>query len=329
MTDLPADRGPEDAIKVVGLRHSFKGHQALSGVSFTVPAQSIHGFVGPNGAGKTTTLKVLATLLEPNGGDAWIFGQHATRSAMKVRRRIGFMPDHFSMYRQMTVFEYLDFFAAAYGLRLHEREKTIGDVLALTDMAGRRNDFIKGLSRGMQQRVSLARVLVHDPDLLLLDEPASGLDPRARIELMDILRELRRMGKTVFISSHILSELGDLCDHVTIMDRGTVKFSGAIAHLLRGRDGSDGSGETAWVIELSAPCPPLAAALSALHGVLRTEVQAEHPEVMTVVVKPDDLGSGALLTAALAQGAQIRGFRAETRHLNDAFMDLTQAGVRT
>ena len=250
-------------------------------------------------------------------------------AAQRVRRRIGFMPDHFSMYRQMTVFEYLDFFAAAYGLRLREREKTIGDVLALTDMAGRRDDFIKGLSRGMQQRVSLARVLVHDPDLLLLDEPASGLDPRARIELMDILRELKRMGKTVFISSHILSELGDLCDHVTIMDRGAVKFSGAISELLRGRDGSDGSGESAWVFELAAPCPPLAAALTALPGVLRSEAREEQPERLTVVVRAGAIDSGALLTAALGQGAQIRAFHVETRHLNDAFMDLTQAGVRT
>src|SRR6266571_1610868 len=132
----------------------------------------------------------------------------------------------------MTVFEYLDFFGAAYGLALGERDKIIGDVLALTDMAGRKDDLINGLSRGMQQRVSLARVLVHDPDLLLLDEPASGLDPRARIELMEILRELQRMGKTIFISSHILSELAELCDSVTIIDAGRIKFSGSMQTLL-------------------------------------------------------------------------------------------------
>jgi ABC-2 type transport system ATP-binding protein len=318
--------GPPSAIRVQGLRHAFRNHQALGGVTFAVPAQSIHGFVGPNGAGKTTTLKVLATLLTPDSGTAWVFGENVASHPARVRRRIGFMPDHFSMYRQMTVFEYLDFFAAAYGLGLREREKTIGDVLALTDMAGRRNDFIKGLSRGMQQRVSLARVLVHDPDLLLLDEPASGLDPRARIELMDILRELRRMGKTVFISSHILSELGDLCDSVTIMDRGLVKFSGPMAALLRGRDGED---EAAWVLALAEPSEAVRAALAAVAGVVRIEPDAERPERCTVVVRPSQVGTGALLAAALGAGGQVREFREELKHLNQAFMDLTQAGVRS
>src|SRR4029078_1536114 len=182
----------------------------------------LHGFVGPNGAGKTTTLKIICTLLEPQAGTIRVFGEDITLAAREVRRRIGFMPDHFSMYRQMTVFEYLDFFGAAYGLTQVRRDKIIDDVLALTDMEGRKDDLIHGLSRGMQQRVSLARVLVHDPELLLLDEPASGLDPRARIELMEILEELRRLGKTIFISSHILSELAELFDSVTIIDRGIV-----------------------------------------------------------------------------------------------------------
>ena len=220
------------AISVTNLSHSFKGHQALSQVTFCVMPQTLHGFVGPNGAGKTTTLKAICTLLKPSWGEIEVFGNSVRADPIAVRRRIGFMPDHFSMYRQMTVFEYLDFFAAAYGLHLAQRDQVINDVLTLTDMDGRRSDLISGLSRGMQQRVSLARVLVHDPDLLLLDEPASGLDPRARIELMEILRELRRMGKTVFISSHILSELAELCDSVTIIDRGQVKFSGPMDVLL-------------------------------------------------------------------------------------------------
>src|ERR1700760_2558936 len=227
----------ENVIDIRDLRHRYKSHWALGGyttpgVTFTVQQKSIHGFVGPNGAGKTTTLKILATLLKPQWGSVGVFGHDIVADRKTVRRRIGFMPDHFSMYRQMTVFEYLDFFGAAYGLPLKERDKIIGDVLALTDMAGRKDDLINGLSRGMQQRVSLARVLVHDPDLLLLDEPASGLDPRARIELMEILKELQGMGKTIFISSHSLAELAELCDSVTIIDGGRIKFSGTITALL-------------------------------------------------------------------------------------------------
>ena len=157
MSDSPA-------IEITGLRHAYKTHVAVSEVTFTVAQKSIHGFVGPNGAGKTTTLKVLATLLAPQTGSVHVFGSDIVKDRNSVRRRIGYMPDHFSMYRQMTVFEYLDFFGAAYGLSQKQRDQTIGDVLALTDMAGRKNDYIQGLSRGMQQRVSLARVLVHDPD---------------------------------------------------------------------------------------------------------------------------------------------------------------------
>src|SRR5215469_7048601 len=200
----------EPIIEIRELYHTYKRQQALGGVSFTVGAGSIKGNVGPNGAGKTTTLKILATLLKPQRGIVRVFGLDIVSQYKEVRRKLGFMPDHFSLYRQMTVQEYLDFFAAAYGMNYEERTRVVGNVLALTDMQARRTDLIKGLSRGMQQRISLARVLVHDPQLLLLDEPASGLDPRARIELMDILKALRSMGKTIFISSHILPELAEL-----------------------------------------------------------------------------------------------------------------------
>jgi len=313
------------AILVRGLRHAFKKHQALDQVSFQVDNRSIHGFVGPNGAGKTTTLKVIATLLKPDAGTAKVFGVDAVRGSAEVRRRIGFMPDHFSMYRQMTVFEYLDFFGAAYGMGTKERDKTIGDVLALTDMAGRKGDYIKGLSRGMQQRVSLARVLVHDPDLLLLDEPASGLDPRARIELMDILRELRRMGKTVFISSHILSELGDICDSVTIMDRGQVRFCGSMHDLLR----DQGSASQSWSLTVAEANAGLEQALRALTGVEQVTADPAHPNRYVIAIRLGGVEPEALLACALAAGAKIRDFREELKHLNQAFMDLTQAGVRS
>ena len=312
------------AVEIRNLHHRFGGHQALNGVDFNVEPKSIHGFVGPNGAGKTTTLRVLATLLKPQIGTVRVMGLSVTADTENVRRRIGFMPDHFSMYRQMTVFEYLDFFGAAYGLTQAKRDEVIAGVLELTDMAGRRDTLIKGLSRGMQQRVSLARVLVHDPDLLLLDEPASGLDPRARIELMDILRELRNLGKTIFISSHILSELADLCDSVTILDRGKVKYTGSMEGLLT----DSGDPGVHVVVRLEAPCPAAPEAAAAVAGVLEVE---EREDGLSIGVRHDGSeGAGSrLLSALIAAGANVRSMEPEKRHLNQAFMDLTEAGVRT
>ncbi len=315
----------EPIIEIRDLHHRYKTHAALAGISFTVHRQSIHGFVGPNGAGKTTALKILATLLKPQTGSVSVFGHDIAKHRRDVRRKIGFMPDHFSMYRQMTVFEYLDFFGAAYGLPQGERDKTIGDVLALTDMDGRKDDMISGLSRGMQQRVSLARVLVHDPDLLLLDEPASGLDPRARIELMEILEELRRLGKTIFISSHILSELATLCDHVTIMDRGAIKYTGTMRGLI-----SDETSESATcALTLTAEHPASIDALAQLPGM--TSVAALVPSVprYTLVFDRQKLAVNTILQTALATGAQIAGFEPEMKQLNQAFMDLTEPGVRS
>src|SRR5688572_9695747 len=314
---------PDDVIRIENLTHSYKTHLALGGVSFTVRRKSIHGFVGPNGAGKTTTLKVLATLLPPQRGKVEVFGNNVVTRRHEVRRKIGFMPDHFSMYRQMTVFEYLDFFGAAYGLAQDQRDKILGDVLALTDMEGRKNDLIQGLSRGMQQRVSLARVLVHDPELLLLDEPASGLDPRARIELMEILEELRRLGKTIFISSHILSELAALCDHVTILDRGAVRYTGSIRGLMTSNDGD----LLTYHLTLAAPHPAAAEALSALAGMQRVSPPLPTEPRYTVIFDRTRLSPNAILQTALGAGAEIVGFSAETRHLNQAFMDLTEPGV--
>jgi ABC-2 type transport system ATP-binding protein len=286
--------------------------------------QTIHGFVGPNGAGKTTTLKAICTLLRPTYGEVQVFGHNVRNESLVVRKKIGFMPDHFSMYRQMTVYEYLDFFGAAYGLNLEQRDRVINDVLTLTDMDGRKDDLISGLSRGMQQRVSLARVLVHDPDLLLLDEPASGLDPRARIELMEILRELRRMGKTIFISSHILSELSELCDSVTIIDRGQVKFSGPIDVLLEAPEE-----RPAWNLRLSTSMSEIIPKLEVLEGV----ESVTEPEFSTgrdfIIQLKDGVSGNDFLRSLLVLDLPIQGFSQQRRHLNQAFMDLTTRGVRT
>ncbi len=311
----------DPVIEIIDLRHSYKRQQALQGVTFEVNNGSIHGFVGPNGAGKTTTLKILATLLRPQHGQVRVFGKDIVANFKQLRRRIGFMPDHFSMYRQMTVQEYLDFFAAAYGQLAPARVKIIQDVLTLTDMDGRRNDFIKGLSRGMQQRVSLARVLVHDPELLLLDEPASGLDPRARIELMEILRELRRMGKTIFISSHILSELALLCDSVTVLDRGLVKYSGPMSGLEQ-RSGQEADYLLVLAVEQTLTEQSLRQ-MAGVTSVTRTEGEPRY----RVSFQRKQTDPNAVLRMVLETGGQVVSFQEDVRHLNQAFLDLTEPGV--
>lgn len=322
MTKLSKDTVP--AISVSDLSHSFKGHQALNQVSFCVMPQTIHGFVGPNGAGKTTTLKAICTLLKFNWGEVRVFGHSVKSEAVQVRRRIGYMPDHFSMYRQMTVFEYLDFFAAAYGLALAQRDQVINDVLTLTDMDGRRNDLISGLSRGMQQRVSLARVLVHDPDLLLLDEPASGLDPRARIELMEILRELRRMGKTIFISSHILSELAELCDSVTIIDRGQIRFSGPMDALL------DHAQEHAtYTLRLAEAIPDAVEHLQELPTVEAVTVPEFSSGRDLVIRLNAGVTANEFLETLVGLNLPVVAVSQQRKHLNEAFMEMTTRGVRT
>ena len=311
------------AVEIRRLSHVYKSHRALVDITLRVESGSIHGFVGPNGAGKTTTLKLICTLLKPQTGTVKVFGHDVVAETAEVRRKIGFMPDHFSMYRQMTVHEYLDFFAAAYGIPPKQRDVVISDVLALTDMDHRREDLIQGLSRGMQQRVGLARVLVNDPQLLLLDEPASGLDPRARIELMDILRELRGMGKTIFISSHILSELSELCDSVTIVDRGVTKFSGPIDELL-----SAVEEHPTYRLKFGHDLDGLADSLAALPGVMSVEPVEGEPATYRVAFDWTKTGTNSLIAAALALGPPVVEFSRAKRHLNDAFMDLTERGVR-
>lgn len=313
-----------NALEVDKLFHSFKRHAALRGISFNVKENQIHGFVGPNGAGKTTTLKLIATLLKPQGlGTVNVFGHDVAKEYKDVRRMIGFMPDHFSMYKQMTVFEYLDFFAAAYGLKLEERDRVINDLLDLTDMSGRKDDLIKGLSRGMQQRVNLARVLVHDPKLLLLDEPASGLDPRARIELMEILRELQNMEKTIFISSHILSELADLCDSVTIIDVGKIKFTGNMQDLLT----FDEEQVQQYRLFLREEKPELEKILLDIDGVEKVASEA-NGKIFKISIDSNVCGSNKLLSVVIDNKTEIASFTEDRKHLNQAFMDLTEAGVR-
>src|SRR6516164_2033335 len=225
MSEVPP---PLPAVQTYGLTRMFGNTAALQGLDLTVNRGDLFGFIGSNGAGKTTTLRILATFLAPSAGTAQILGHDVVRDADAVRHVIGYMPDFFGVYKDMEVTEYLDFFGACYKIPTAQREKTVNDVLELVGLSEKKGALIGALSRGMQQRLGLARVLIHDPQVLLLDEPASGLDPRARIEMMAILQELQRLGKTIIISSHILSELQTLCNRVAIIEKGRLIYSGPV-----------------------------------------------------------------------------------------------------
>ena len=218
-------------IETKNLTKNFGNLTAVDNLNLTIKDGDIFGFIGPNGAGKTTTMRVLVTLLEPTHGSAFINGLNVTKDGKKVRRLVGYMPDFMGVYDDLKVFEYLEFFAAAFGIERKKRKSIVEGVLELTDLESKKSATVDSLSRGMQQRLGLARVLIHDPKVLILDEPASGLDPRARIEIRELLRELKRMGKTIMISSHILSELEEICDHVGIIEHGQLVFSGTLEEI--------------------------------------------------------------------------------------------------
>ncbi len=222
-------------LRVEHLKRSFGDIKAVDDVSFSVAAGEIYGFVGPNGAGKTTTMRILATLDEPTAGDALLDGVSLVQQPEWARRTLGFMPDQLPTHRDMSVDDYLDFFARAYGLRAGHRRRVVADIEDFTNLAGIRHKLIHTLSKGMKQRVSLARALIHDPGVLILDEPAAGLDPRARVELRELLLVLAEQGKAVLISSHILTELSEICHGAVILEHGRMLRAGAIRDLLQDR----------------------------------------------------------------------------------------------
>ncbi len=220
-------------IETINLTKRYNDLVALNALNLTINEGDCFGFIGPNGAGKTTTIKILATLLKPSSGQAQIAGLTVGYQNRQIRPLIGYVPDFMGAYQDMVVHEYLEFFAAAYNINGMQRKKVVNDVLELTDLSYKQTAEVSSLSRGMQQRLSIARVLLHDPKVLLMDEPASGLDPRARIEIRELLKELKRMGKTILISSHILHELAELCNTVGIIERGELLFSGSVNEILR------------------------------------------------------------------------------------------------
>lgn len=219
-------------VQTINLTKRYGKLTALDNLHLQIEDGECFGYIGPNGAGKTTTIKILATLLQPTWGEARICGHVIGYESRKIRPLIGYVPDFFGAYEDMVVQEYLEFFASAYNIIGKQRTQVVNDVLELTDLVYKRDALVDSLSRGMQQRLSIARVLLHDPKVLLLDEPASGLDPRARIEIRELLKELRRMGKTIIISSHILHELAELCTTVGIIEQGKLLFHGTLEEII-------------------------------------------------------------------------------------------------
>ncbi len=308
-------------IEARGLRKSYGGVVALADLDLEVAAGELYGFIGPNGAGKTTTIHILATLLEPTHGWAEVAGLNVRTAGREVRRLIGYLPDFFGVYPSLRVWEYLEFFAAAYEVPAPRRRTILGDVLELTGLTSKREALVGSLSRGMQQRLGLARVLIHDPQVLLLDEPASGLDPRARLEVREILLELKNMGKTILLSSHILSELGEMCTSVGIIDRGRLLVSGPVEKV-RARIGP---GQTVR-LEVEGSADDAAAALGGLPHIRGVDISEpgsavdENHRELRVSLAPG--GDAARLAACLIE----RGFR--LHHLASERPDLEEVYLR-
>jgi len=304
-------------IQNLGVRY---GRQvAVHNLSLAIPRGEIFGFIGPNGAGKTTTIKVLATLLKPTTGSVRVLGADVMNSPQQVRRHIGYVPDSFGVYEDLTVAEYLSFFAAAYRIPWEKRAGTVGDVLALTDLSNKVGAQVDALSRGMKQRLGIARILLHDPQLLLLDEPASGLDPRARIELRELLKELQRLGKTILVSSHILHELSQFCTRIGIIEAGQLVAEGSLMDIYRKLDL-----KRTVHVQISNLAPPLVAAMQRLPGITSVEELADR---VAIQVREDELGMEDLLDALHALGARMRMFQPEAMDMETAFMKLTEGKV--
>jgi len=314
-------------IHLKSVSKKFGSLAALTNVSLDIAAGEIFGFIGPNGAGKSTCMKILAGLLRADEGSASVCGLDVATRGPEVRALLGYMPDFLGVYEDLTVDEYLQFFAAAYRIpgRNGKRRATVDSVMALTDLQAKRHAMVDSLSRGMQQRLGVARVLLHDPRVLLLDEPASGLDPRARIELRELLLELRRMGKTIMVSSHILTELAEMSTSIGIIERGVMLFAGSIEEaFIRA-----GAGERIAVeFEASDTAPARAAEAATViakdQRVARTLV--EHDQVIVELV-PGKHSHHFILESLVTNGFRIASFTPRPIKLEDAFLRLTKGAL--
>ena len=317
-------------VETRGLTKRYGPTLALDHLDLAVPEGAVYGFIGPNGAGKTTTMRILTGLLRASSGEAWIGGHEVTREPHIVRGLVGWMPDSFGVYDNMKAWEYLDFFAASYGLPEARRTQLIDELLDLVDLAHKRNDYVMGLSRGMKQRLSLARTMAHDPRLLILDEPASGLDPRARIELRELLKELKALGKTILISSHILTELAEMCTHIGIIETGRLLVSGEVGDVLRSIQPHKivevrvlGDAERA--VEVLRPLPGVRDVQLQAHS-SRSQTDHNDGEALAGTSSPVS-NNGSPSTAASSTSSLVLDFVGDERGLSLLLRTLTAADV--
>ncbi len=306
-------------IELIDFGKDYGEFTAVQRLNLKIDAGELFGFIGPNGAGKSTSIRYLATLLKASRGEGIVNGFSVTREPMKVRQSVGYMPDNFGVYDGMKVWEFLDFFAVAYRIGRAQRKQVITDVLELLDLGHKRNDYVNGLSRGMKQRLCLAKTLVHDPPVLILDEPTSGLDPRARIEVKALLKELRKMGKTILISSHILSELADTCTSIGIIERGQLLMHGPINEVYRRIRGNR-------MVEIKFTSQ-MDAGLSIIRSSPFTRNVSVDDYAVMVELETDDQGVAALLDQLVRQGVGLRSFADKDPTLEDVFMLVTKGLV--
>ncbi len=306
-------------IELIDFGKDYGDFTAVSQLNLKIEAGDMFGFIGPNGAGKSTTIRFLATLLKATRGEGIVNGHSVNEDPLGVRQSVGYMPDNFGVYDGMRVWEFLDFFAVAYRIQRAQRKKVIADVLELLDLAHKRDDFVNGLSRGMKQRLCLAKTLVHDPPVLILDEPASGLDPRARVEVKALLKELRRMGKTILISSHILTELADCCTSIGIIERGQLLMHGPIDDVYR----RIRRNRLVVVRFLDNKDAGLSIIRSFPH--LR-DLQVEDHSA-TLELETDEAGVAELLRQLVAAKVGVRSYSEKEPTLEDVFMLVTQGLV--
>lgn len=316
----------EFIIQTHNLKKNYGAFQALHGVTLNVPRGSIYGFVGPNGAGKTSTMRILTTLTRPASGTAQVAGFDVQKHPRDVRKAIGYMPDEFGIYEDLRVWEYLDFFAACYDIPEQERKRLVGDLLELVELSHRREDMVDSLSRGMKQRLSLARTLAHDPQVLILDEPASGLDPRARVEIRELLAELARLGKTIFFSSHILADLEEICSHIGIIEAGQMVLEGSLDDLKRQLMETRDIIITVYEQSDAERAKQSALAVQGVRTVEFISPKAGRAR-LRVEYAGDDGGIVALHQALVATQLDLLGFAEEEKDLESMFMRVTKGLV--